>query len=127
MRVLAVAAIAATIAAAMLGTAHVTGAPAPQAAPTTTRPEWDDPSVLHTGTERPHATMTRYADGGEVVGDSSRWVLSLNGQWKFHLSPDPASRPVNFFDPRFNDSDWSTIRVPGSWELQGFGIPIYVN
>ena len=111
----------------MLGTARVTGAPAFRTAQTATRPEWDAPSVLHVNTERAHVTMTPYADGGELVADSSRWVLSLNGVWKFHLSPNPASRPADFFQPGFNDTDWATIRVPGSWELQGFGIPIYVN
>ena len=64
---------------------------------------------------------------GELVGDSSRWLLSLNGVWKFQLSPNPASRPADFYQPNFNDSSWPTIRVPGSWELQGFGTPIYVN
>ena len=64
---------------------------------------------------------------GELVGDASRWLLSLNGAWKFQLSPNPASRPADFYQPNFNDSSWPTIRVPGSWELQGFGTPIYVN
>jgi len=27
----------------------------------------------------------------------------------------------------FNTSQWDDIKVPSNWELEGFGIPIYVN
>jgi beta-galactosidase len=91
------------------------------------RPEWDDPSVLHVNTERPHATMTVYSDSAEVATGTATSVHVLNGRWKFRYSKDPESRPRDFFQPFFDDSSWSTIQVPGNWELQGFGMPIYVN
>jgi beta-galactosidase len=59
--------------------------------------------------------------------DSSPWVQSLNGDWTFHWSPDPGSRPTNFFTTDFNVSDWKQIPVPSCWELQGYGVPEYVN
>ena len=34
---------------------------------------------------------------------------------------------MNFMEPDFNTADWKEIKVPGNWELQGFGDPIYVN
>ena len=32
-----------------------------------------------------------------------------------------------FYEENFNDKSWSDINVPGNWEIQGFGVPIYVN
>jgi beta-galactosidase len=92
------------------------------------RDEWDDPAVLHVGTERPHATMMTYPSADLArAGDraDSPWFRLLNGTWKFRYSPNPASRPVGFERPAFDDQAWSNIQVPGNWEVQGFGMPIY--
>ena len=39
----------------------------------------------------------------------------------------PADRPVDFFKTDYDVSAWNDIPVPANWELQGYGIPIYVN
>jgi beta-galactosidase len=98
---------------------------------TSAREEWDDPAVLHVNTEPPHATMMVYPSpelarkGGRT---SSPWFQSLNGVWKFKYSASPAARPAGFELPTYEDvSTWADIRVPGNWELQGFGTPIYSN
>jgi beta-galactosidase len=92
------------------------------------RTEWDDVSVLRVGAEKPHATMTAYPTRPAALAASgSPWVLSLNGDWKFHWSPSPDARPAGFERPEFSDAGWRTIRVPASIETQGFGMPIYVN
>jgi beta-galactosidase len=57
----------------------------------------------------------------------SLYFLSLNGQWKFNWVQDPRKRPMDFYKPDFNDANWSHIKVPANWELNGFGLPIYVN
>jgi len=104
--------------------------PAAPANPQGAREEWDDPAVLHVGTERPHATMMAYPSAELATrGDraASPWFRSLNGTWKFRYSPNPASRPTGFERPDFDDKAWSNIRVPANWEVQGFGIPIYSN
>jgi len=96
----------------------------------TPRPEWDDPAVLHVGTERPHATLMVYPSADLAsTGDRTRspWFKSLNGSWKFNWAPGPAGRPADFFREGFTDAAWTSIRVPASIETQGFGIPIYVN
>ena len=54
-------------------------------------------------------------------------LLCLNGPWVFHFSPDPASRPAEFFKLTFDASSWKTIPVPSCWELHGYGTPFYVN
>jgi beta-galactosidase len=95
-----------------------------------TREEWDDPAVLRIGTEPPHATMMTYpteAMARERVRERSPWFRSLNGVWKFQYAASPAARPAGFEQPWFDDTTWSDIRVPGNWELQGHGMPIYSN
>jgi beta-galactosidase len=59
--------------------------------------------------------------------DHSPWVKSLNGKWQFHWSPDPQSRPAEFYKPDFSRKDWATINVPSTIERQGFGVPLYTN
>ena len=103
---------------------------APGAAAPSAREEWDDPSVQQVGTERPHATMMSYpAAEAARAGDraASPWFRLLNGAWKFRYSPSPAARPAGFERPGFDDTGWANITVPGNWEVQGFGMPIYSN
>jgi hypothetical protein len=93
-------------------------------------PEWQDPEVVQVNREAPHATLFSFesmeaAMEGEMHNSSN--FLSLNGPWKFHWSPDPGSRPVDFYRPGFRDRDWDVIQVPSNWEIMGYGYPIYVN
>ena len=53
--------------------------------------------------------------------------MTLNGTWKFNWVPNADARPTDFWQPEFNDKGWNTMPVPGVWELNGFGDPIYVN
>ncbi len=58
---------------------------------------------------------------------SSAYFLSLNGTWKFKWVQDPNDRPLDFFRPGFDDSNWDNFKVPANWEVNGYGLPIYVN
>ncbi len=94
------------------------------------KPEWDDPAVIHTGTERPHATMMTYPSVDLAqTGDRTKspWFQSLNGIWKFHGSMRPADRPIDFYRTDYSDTAWGTMPVPASWQMHGFDIPIYTN
>ena len=53
--------------------------------------------------------------------------LSLHGQWRFHFVTTPADAPANFQSPKYDDSQWGEIPVPGLWELLGYGDPLYLN
>ncbi|MBI4873127.1 MAG: DUF4981 domain-containing protein [Acidobacteria bacterium] len=94
------------------------------------RPEWDNPAIVHVGTEKPHATMMIYPTA-ELARAGNRaqspWFQSLNGNWKFHGSLRPASRPLEFYRPDYSDAAWRTIPVPSVWQMHGFDIPIYTN
>ncbi|MBK9567087.1 MAG: DUF4981 domain-containing protein [Saprospiraceae bacterium] len=59
--------------------------------------------------------------------EKSENYLSLNGVWKFNWVKDPNYRPSNFFELGYDDSQWSNFRIPASWEVHGYGLPIYVN
>src|SRR5690606_18522366 len=51
----------------------------------------------------------------------------LNGDWKFHFSPDTASVPSGFHRENFVVASWDNIDVPSCWEMRGYGTPIYTN
>ncbi len=53
--------------------------------------------------------------------------LSLNGDWKFQLSPSLPAAPLDVGSESFDDTGWSTIPVPSSWPMQGHGKPAYTN
>ena len=39
----------------------------------------------------------------------------------------PDDRPVDFYRPDFDASQWYSIDVPSCVEMRGYGIPIYTN
>ena len=53
--------------------------------------------------------------------------VSLHGQWSFNYVTSPDQAPENFYAVGYDDSSWGTMPVPGMWELNGYGDPIYVN
>lgn len=77
---------------------------------------WKDPNV--SSVNRLPMTATFDTDGLK---------LSLSGLWKFNFNADMHSRPADFFKDGYDDSSWSTIPVPGLWDLNGWCDPLYVN
>ena len=92
--------------------------------------EWQDPGVNEVNREPMHTAYFAYPDEAaalEGVKENQKNYLSLNGVWKFHWVKDADERPTDFFRKNFDDTAWTTMSVPGLWELNGFGDPIYVN
>jgi beta-galactosidase len=87
-----------------------------------TLPDWENPDVNGINKEKPHAYSFLVSEKANNAA-----ILSLNGIWKFKWSADPQSRPVDFYTENYSTANWDNILVPGNWELQGFGIPIYTN
>ncbi|TCN38301.1 beta-galactosidase [Kribbella orskensis] len=58
---------------------------------------------------------------------SSAPVISLNGRWRFKLSPGPAEAPADVMSSDLVDDDWDELAVPGHWVLQGHDRPRYTN
>lgn len=93
-------------------------------------PEWENPLIFGINKLPPRNPAWPCPDavsGWESSYDHSPWVQSLNGDWSFHWSANPGLCPREFFKPDFNDSKWKRIPVPSCWELQGYGVPLYVN
>jgi beta-galactosidase len=93
------------------------------------REDWQNPKITDTGTLPARATSVSFPDepsARQQAFTASPRYLGLNGAWKFHFVPVPAQAPV-IGAPEFDDAKWSPIEVPGNWEMQGWGIPIYTN
>jgi beta-galactosidase len=78
---------------------------------------WQDPNVFQENRLPMRATFT--------VDQEQR--LSLNGVWKFHFSQSVASRLKGFEAVGYDDASWAEMPVPGLLELNGYGVPVYVN
>ena len=52
---------------------------------------------------------------GTIYAQEWNRLLNLRGGWKFSIGDD-----MKWADTKFNDSSWETIKVPSSWEDQGF-------
>ena len=84
--------------------------------------DWENPSVLGINKLPYHATLQLPSREKEC-----KEIVSLDGEWLFHWSPKPEDRPVNFNLEDYDVSDWGKITVPGNWQTQGYGTPIYIN
>jgi beta-galactosidase len=92
--------------------------------------EWENENVVAINTEPAHVTYMAYPTRELALKNQyslSPWYKTLNGTWKFHYVDQPENRPTDFFTVDFNDDMWKPIPVPGNWELNGFGLPIYTN
>jgi len=92
--------------------------------------DWENPEMIGRNKEPGHCTLMPCPDAAsarEGEREASPFHAPLNGQWKFHYVDKPADRPVDFYQPEYDDSGWPEIPVPSNWELQGHGIPIYTN
>lgn len=94
--------------------------------------EITNPKLTHINKMSPRSTFFSFANAIEAENASldskgSHFIL-LNGVWKFLYTENFEERPQTaFYNNSFDTQGWSDIKVPGNWELQGFGYPIYVN
>ena len=74
-----------------------------------------------------HASFTSFSTTKERDDNNPKYYKSLNGTWKFKWVRDPQDRPTSFMNAKYDDLNWEDIKVPSNWEVEGFGVPIYVN
>ncbi|MCS7459772.1 DUF4981 domain-containing protein [Paenibacillus doosanensis] len=91
-------------------------------------PDWQNLDVLSRNAEPPSVGLIPYADLESAMANepaASPYFLSLNGSWDFHYADSPDEAPDHFFEPSFQPEGWARIDVPGNWQMQGYGRPLY--
>lgn len=92
--------------------------------------DFADLSVIHRNTLAPRANFHLYDTEEDCLSrdvTKSR-AISLNGKWKFKLTKSPLDAVHGFELNSHDSSTWSTVNVPGHWQLQGHGKgPHYTN
>lgn len=79
-------------------------------------PYWQDPEVIE---------INRYPMTASFETDGNK--LSLNGVWDFKWYETLLDRDLDFFKKDYSTKGWATMPVPGMWQLNGYGDPLYVN
>ena len=74
------------------------------------QPDWNNLEVYRVNKLQPHDRVIPEGD----------YVRNLNGVWRFRYYDNPRQATLN-------PDRWDSIRVPGNIELQGYGVPVYVN
>lgn len=93
-------------------------------------PDWENPRVFAVNTEPTRATAIPYSNVKQAIADryeSSPFYKSLNGVWDFKWYPRVGDVPKEFYADNFDASNWDKMPVPGNWEFNGFGTPVYIN
>ena len=99
-----------------------------------------DQTVYAKYKEEAHATFMPYASMSALKADVNYhkpWLTpennteyqSLNGTWKFKFNSGTSGTPGshNYYSETLDDSGWDDIKVPLSWEMAGYGKPVYTN
>lgn len=92
--------------------------------------DWENPLMFDQNKEKAHATLMPFKDEVSAMTkkrNASVYYKTLNGTWKFNWVRKPSDKPSDFFKVSYDVSGWDDIPVPSNWELEGYGIPIYVN
>ena len=84
--------------------------------------DWENPPVFGKNKLPYHATLQLPSLESEC-----KEIVSLDGKWAFHWSKNPDSRPIAFYQNDYDVTAWDKIDVPGNWQMQGYGRPIYTN
>ncbi len=93
-------------------------------------PYWQNEKINEENREPMHAAY--YVFENEIVAAKNEWresknYLDINGAWKFKYVENPSSLPKDFEKTNFNDKEWDNFKIPATWDVNGYGYPIYTN
>lgn len=91
---------------------------------------WLNPLVNRVNCEAPRSDFFAFENAAlaqKADKTASKRFLSLEGMWKFKFVKDHQNRPKNFYEVGYDDASWENFPVPGLFELNGHGDPIYKN
>ncbi len=92
--------------------------------------EWLDPVVNEINRLPMHSNYFAYESESlalKGLKENSANFMTLNGLWKFYWVKNADMRSTDFTAVDYNDKGWADMPVPGMWELNGFGDPVYVS
>lgn len=92
--------------------------------------EWQDAAVNAVNRAPMHTNFFAYESidaATKAIKEQSSNFMTLNGSWKFFWVKNADQRPTDFWQTKFDDKGWDDMNVPGVWELNGYGDPVYVN
>ena len=95
----------------------------------TALPFWQDMDVTSVNAETRRTEVIYYADRADALQKGFREsenYLSLNGEWDFRYFEDHRAMEKAFAGTQ-QGGQWDKVRVPGNWEVQGYGTAIYTN
>ena len=95
-------------------------------------PKWQDPNNFEENRLPMRSTfiVTPTAESAVVEHDFTKSPLyrTIGGVWKFHWTENATdAQPEKFYALGFDDSKWGKMPVPGLWEMNGYGVPLYKN
>lgn len=93
-------------------------------------PDWENPEVFAINKEDTRTTSIPYPSIDLAINDdyaTSPYYQLLDGNWKFKWVSKVAEIPEGFYKENYDVSQWVEMPVPGNWEFNGYGIPMYVN
>ena len=86
---------------------------------------WQTPEITSLHRMESHTPLSSYRSFTDAaMGESSASQRSLDGEWLFEWFPSPNDVPNDWLT---SEASGDLIRVPGSWQLQGYDKPIYTN
>ncbi len=85
----------------------------------------ENPNILHLGTLKKRNEFTPFAPDQDPFSpkEESRLRVSLNGSWDFAFFPSPEDAPEAWWQAKTTGK----MPVPGNWEMNGCGKPVYLN
>ena len=92
--------------------------------------EWKNPEINAVNRAPMHTNYFAYSSSEEAAKadkENSSNFMTLNGIWKFNWVKNADARPTDFYRTDYNDKGGGQMKVPGVWEMNGYGDPIYVN
>ena len=95
-----------------------------------TTPCWLDPNVNRINAMPSRSTFFAYENGElaqQMKKEASSRFMTLEGAWKFFWVKDHDKAPKDFFAVGYDDAKWVEFPVPGLFEINGYGDPIYKN
>ncbi len=86
-----------------------------------------DPEYYSDGCLVPHSNHQYYASMQEFETGQTQMKESLNGRWRFSYAENYEKAVKGFEAVDYDCKNWVEIKVPAHIQMEGYGVPTYVN